>query len=182
MVTKVSIWSTLEPLMYSEKLHLAEISKRLKRHHTTVRKQLAVFEKMGLVSKEKRGRQVFYTIKHTPLLVDYLTIIEKEKLVRKCQEDLLLKEIVGEMHKFANPILIFGSAVESSREAEDVDLLVAGEFDKKSLGQVEKRLNVKFHAIVVESLDEVGEALRQEIRKKHLIVNGSEALIRWLVG
>jgi len=39
MVKKVSIWSTLEPLLYSEPLHLAEISKKLKKPHTTVRKQ-----------------------------------------------------------------------------------------------------------------------------------------------
>ena len=38
----------------------------------------------------------------------------------------------GGMHKFSNPILIFGYAVESSREAEDIDLLVVGEFDKKA--------------------------------------------------
>ena len=70
MVKKVSIWSTLEPLLYSEAKHLAEISKELKKAHTTVRKHLATFEKIGLVQKEKKGRQTFYKLKKIPLLVD----------------------------------------------------------------------------------------------------------------
>jgi len=59
MVKKVSIWLTLSPLLYSEAKHLAEISKELKRSHTTIRKQLTIFEKMGLIEKRKKGRQTF---------------------------------------------------------------------------------------------------------------------------
>ena len=68
MVKKVSIWSILEPLLYSEPKHLAEISKELKKPHTTVRKQLEIFEKMGLIEKEKKDRQTLYKLKKFPYL------------------------------------------------------------------------------------------------------------------
>ncbi len=181
MVKKISIWSILEPLLYSEPVHLAEISRKLKSPHTTVRKQLAVFEKIGLISKEKKGRQTFYKLKHNPLLIDYLTIIEKEKLIKRCREELLLKEIVSYLHKFDNPILIFGSATHSLKKARDVDMLVVGKLKKSELVVLEKKLNLKFHIIHVENLKQVNETLKKEIINKHLIVQGSEELIKWLI-
>lgn len=181
MVKKVSIWSILEPLLYSEPKHLAEISKELKKPHTTVRKQLEVFERVGLVEKEKKGRQTLYKLKKIPLLIDYLTIIEKEKLIRKCKKELVLKEIVECLHSFDNPMILFGSAVDSVKEAKDVDILVVGRFNPEKIKLIERKLNLKFHIINVKSLKEVNETLKKEIMKKHLIVQGSEELIKWLI-
>ncbi len=181
MVKKVSIWLTLEPLLYSEPIHLAEISKKLKKPHTTVRKQLAIFEKIGLIEKEKRGRQTFYKIKKTPLLIDYSAIVEKERLIKRCNEELLLKEIVNFMHKFDNLILIFGSAVDSLKKARDVDLLVVGKFKRENLKELEEKLNLKLHVINVKNLKSINQSLKEEIRKRHLIVQGSEELIKWSI-
>ena len=88
MDRKVSIWLTLEPLLYSEPKHLAEISRELKRSHATIRKQLAIFENFGLILKEVKGRQTFYRLKNNPLIIDYLTIIEKEKLIKRLEKHL----------------------------------------------------------------------------------------------
>jgi len=181
MVKKVSIWLTLEPLLFSEPIHLAEISKKLKMPHTTVRKRLSAFEKIGIISKEKKGRQTFYRLKHIPLLIDYLTIIEKEKLIKRCKEELLLKEIVERLHKFNNSILIFGSAVHSLKKAKDIDILIVGKLKRNELDILSKKLNLKFHVINVKSLKEIGKTLKNEIIKKHLIIQGSEELIKWLI-
>jgi len=181
MVKKVSIWLTLEPLLYTGPKHLAEISKKLKKPHTTIRKQLAIFEKIGLVEKEKKGRQTFYRLKKISLLVDYLTIIEKEKLVKRCKEELVLKEIVEFLHSFNNPVVIFGSAVDSVKIARDIDLLVVGKFNREKIKFFEKKLNLNFHVINVKSLREVSETLKKEIIKKHLIIQKSEEWIKWLI-
>ncbi len=182
MVKKVSIWSSLEPLLYLEEpVHLAEISKKLKKPHTTVRKHLAVFEKMGLVAKERKGRQTFYKLKEIPLFIDYLTIIEKEKLIKICEKNLMFKEIVDYLHDFDNMFVIFGSAVESIKKANDIDLLVIGKFKKEKLKVLEGRLNVKFHIINVRNLNEISETLKKEIVDKHVIIQGSEKLIKWLI-
>jgi DNA-binding transcriptional ArsR family regulator len=181
MVKKVSIWLTLEPLLYSEPKHLAEIARELKKSHTTVRKQLAIFERIGLISKERKGRQTFYKLKHVPLFIDYLTIIEKERLIKRCQEELLLKEIVKFLHKFKNSFLIFGSAVNSLKKARDIDLLVIGKFNKKEIKVLEEKLNLKFHLINIASLKDINKSLKQEIKKKHLIIQGCEEIIKWLI-
>ncbi len=181
MVKKVSIWSTLEPLLYNKELHLAEISKKLNKPHTTVRKQLEMFEKMGLVEKRTIGKLSFYKLKKIPLIIDYLTIIEKEKLIRRCNEELALKEIVEFFHNFNNPMIIFGSAVRSLKEANDIDLIILGKFNSNSLIQLEKKLNIKFHILNVKTLKQINEALKKEIIKKHLIIQGSEEWIKWMI-
>ncbi len=140
-----------------------------------------IFEKIGLIEKGKKGRQTFYKLKKTPLLIDYLTIIEKEKLLNKCKRELVLKEIVDFLHKFNNPILIFGSAVDSVKKAIDIDLLVIGKFDRKGMKLLEEKLNIKIHLINIRNLKEVNETLKQEIKKKHLIINNSEELIKWMI-
>ncbi len=181
MVKKVSIWLTLEPLLDFEAKHLAEISRILRKPHTTVRKQLLIFEKMGLVKKEKKGRQTFYKLRKTPLIIDYLTIIEKERIVRKCKKELVLKEVIEFLHSFNNPILIFGSSVSSIEKAEDVDVLIIGKFNRERLKTFEKKINLRFHITNVHSLREISETLKKEIMKKHLIIQGSEEWIKWLI-
>lgn len=182
MVKKVSIWLTLEPLLSGAPKHLAEISRELRKPHTTIRKHLAIFEKLGILSKEKKGRQTFFKLKRIPLLIDYLSIIEKEKLIEKCKKDLVMKEIVEHVHQnIDNDVLIFGSAVDSTRKANDIDMLVIGKFKEEKLNIIETKLNVKLHIISVSKLSEINESLKEEIREKHLIVQGSERLMKWLI-
>lgn len=94
---------------------------------------------------------------------------------------MVLKEIVEYLHSFDNPIILFGSAVDSVKEARDVDILVVGRFNLEKVKLIERRLNLKFHVINVKSLKEINETLKKEIMKKHLIVQGSEELIKWLI-
>ena len=180
MVKKVSIWLTLEPLLYSKPIHLAEISKRLRMNHVTVMKRLEIFEKLGIIKREKIGKQVFYSVKNNPLLIDYLTIIEKEKLIEKCKKDLVIKEIVEYFHKFNNIIIIFGSSVLSTKNANDVDILIIGKF-KGETKEIQKKLNLKFHIINVSSMRNINDALKKEIIKKHIIIQGSEEVIKWMI-
>ena len=181
MVKKVSIWTVLEPLLFSEPRHLAEISRELGKSHTTVAKQLAIFEEFGLIEKESRGKQVFYKLKNVPLLIDYLTIVEKERLLKRCEEELVLKEVVAFFHKFSNLVLMFGSAVYSVKQAKDIDVLVVGEFDEENIKLLEEKLNVKLHILNVDSLNEVNKSLKEEIKNKHLLINGSEIILKWLI-
>ena len=180
MVKKVSIWLTLEPLLYSRPIHLAEISRKLKMNHVTVMKRLRIFEKLGIIKKERIGKQTFYSIKNSPLLVDYLTIVEKERLIEKCKRDLIIREVVSFFHKFDNPIIIFGSSVLSTKKANDIDILIVGRF-KGDVERIQKKLNIKIQIINVSHLRNVNNALKKEIIKKHIIVQGSEEVIKWMV-
>ncbi len=187
MVNKLTIWSFLEPLLYSQEfLHLAEISRELKSPHATVRKHLNEFEKQGIVIKKTKGRLTLYNVNYdNPLLFDYLTLSEKERLIRKCQESLVLKEIVNFLHELENKeILLFGSIAENSKKPNDIDILVIGKIKdsvKEEIKAFEKRFNLKFHIIDLDSLEQVNKSLKEEIIKKHLIIQGAESIIKWML-
>jgi len=183
MVNKQTIWTFLEPLMYAEEfIHLAEISRELKSPHATVRQYLNWFEKEGIVIKQIKGRLTIYKINYSnPLIIDYLILAEKNKLVRKFHNDLLMKEIVSFLHNInLDTIIIFGSSVKNTKSINDIDLVVIGK-KETNFKDFEKKFNVKFHIINVNKLEEINESLKKEIKKKHLIIENSEKVIKWML-
>jgi DNA-binding transcriptional ArsR family regulator len=186
MVKKVTIgkYSVLEPLLYSEEWkHLAEISRELKMPHVTARLHLNEFEHEGFVSKNKKGRLTMYKLNyHNNFLMNYVVLVEKEKLIRLSNANLILKEIVSFLLQQENKeIIIFGSSAVNIKEANDIDILMTGTIDKEAIKNFENKIDVKMHIINVKSLKEVNNALKIEIRNKHLIVKNSEEVIRWML-
>jgi len=116
-------------------------------------------------------------------LLDYLVIAEKEKLIAQCQKDLILKEVVGFFHELLNQenkALIFGSAVINARKAGDIDILITGKFYTSKIKELEKRLNIEIHLINPKDLNIIETTLKKEILAKHLIIQGSEEIVKWL--
>lgn len=187
MVRIITKWTYLEPLLYSkEALHLEEISKKLKKNHSAVRQYLNDFEKQGILAKNIKGRLTTYKINlSNPLIIDFIAIVEKEKLVNRCKTDLLLNEIAGFLHahlKEENKALIFGSSVLDSKKANDIDLLIAGKIDfEKDIKLFEKKFNLKIHLINSEDLKSLNDSLKKEIIQKHLIIQGCEEIVKWLI-
>jgi predicted transcriptional regulator len=178
MVRRLTIWLYLEPLLYSQDyLHLAEISKKLNKNHTTVRQYLNHFEKQGILLKAKKGRLSLYKLNlSNPLIVHYLALAEKEILTEKCEGNLLLKEFVSFLNQNLdenNKSLIFGSASQNIKKANDIDLLITGKINfQKKIKDFESKFNIEVHLINVKSLNLIN---------KHLLISGSESIIKWLI-
>lgn len=183
----MTTWLYLEPFLYKKEfLHLTDISRRLNRPHSTVRKYLNFFEKQGILVKNTKGRLTLYKINFSfPLLIDYLVLVEKERLINKCKKDLIINELVSFLHKYLdenNKALIFGSAIINTKKARDIDLLITGKINfAEKIKEFEKKFSVKVHLINIKNLKAINDALREEIMKKHLIIHGSEDIIKWLV-
>ena len=99
MVKKLTIEKkVLEPFLTRprEKLHLADISRSLDQPHPTVRLWLNQLEAKGILKKEFKGRLTLYSLNFShPNILDYLVIAEKNKLVRKSEESVILREFVA---------------------------------------------------------------------------------------
>ncbi len=183
MVNNVTTLSVLEPLLFKQEwTHLAEISRELKMPHPTARIYLNEFEKQGVVVKQTKGRLTLYKLNYSnPLIVDYLILVEKNKLINKSSKEVLLKEIVSFLHNLNNPTIIFGSASHNLKNANDIDLVIIGRFDKNSFKEFEKKYEIKFHLINLNRLEEISSSLKEEIKKKHLIIQDSESIIKWML-
>jgi len=186
MVNKLTV-DVLEPFLTkpNEKLHLAQISRETKTPHPTARLWLNELEKEGILRKDFQGRLTLYSLNlDSPLLIDYLTIAEKKKLIRKCKESLILKEINRELKEALGPKtlgLIFGSAAEKIEDAKDVDLLIIGKQELKIVKQIERKINKQLHIISVYSTNQLTKTFKEEIIKKHLLIQGSEEILKWLI-
>jgi len=163
--------------------HLAEISKELGEPHPTVRRHLNEFESKGFIKKSNKGRLTFYKLnKENPLILDLLVLVEKENLLNKLSKNLILNEVVNYLHEknVSKEILIFGSACNDIKKANDLDLLVVGGMNLL-FKELENKINKKIHLLNVKSLKEIKDSLKIEIKKNHLLVEGSESLLKWLI-
>lgn len=185
MVKKITIYIALEPFLTkpNEKLHLAQISRELKQPHSTVRQWLNALERQGSLKKQYQGRLTLYSLNlESPSIIDYLVVAEKNKLIRYSESTPLLAEIVSFIHaNYKGNCLIFGSAAERFKNAEDIDLLIIGYEETKPLKKFAARLNKEMHIINVSGLDKVSKSLKAEIVKKHLLIRGSEDFVRWMI-
>lgn len=183
MVNNITTLSVLEPLLFEQEwIHLAEISRELKMPHPTARIYLNDFEKEGVVIKQIKGRLALYKLNYSnPLIIDYIILVEKNKLIKRCSKEILLKEIVSFLHESDNLAIIFGSASVNLKNANDIDLIILGDFNKFSFKEFEKKHDIKFHLINLKKLEEITPSLKEEIKKKHLMVQDSEEIVKWML-
>ncbi len=187
MVNKLTILYVLEPFLTKphEQLHLADIARTLNRPHPTVRQHLGFLEKEGILKKSRKGKLSLYSLNFgSSHILHYLAIAEKNSLIEKCKKELLLGELLSYMHASLaehNKALIFGSAAQLQKKANDIDVLITGKFDKENIEKFSDRFNIKVHLINVKELRDVTQTLKQEILKKHLLIQGSEEILRWLL-
>ncbi len=183
MVNNITTLSVLEPLLFKQEwTHLAEISRELKMPHPTARIYLNEFEKEGVVVKQSKGKMTLYKLNYSnPLILDFIILVEKMRLINKCSKEVLLKEIVSFLHNLNNPAIIFGSASINLKSANDIDLIIIGDFDKHDFKEFEKKHDIKFHLINLKKLEEISPTLKEEIKKKHLIIQDSEKIIKWIL-
>lgn len=187
MVTKITIMGVLEPFLSQpkESLHLANISKSIKEPHPTVRQWLNLLEEKGILKKTFKGRLTLYSLNtEHPNIIDYISLTEKNKLIKKCEKELIIKEIVEFAYKTFDEntkVLIFGSATENANKANDIDLLVIGKTHREEIESFAKKINKEIQTIEVKNIKQITDTLKKEIIKKHLIIKGSEEIIRWML-
>lgn len=164
-----------------EKLHLADLSRETNIPHPTARLHLEELVNENILIKTHKGRLTLYELNfNNHQLIDYLTILEKQKLIKKC-DDLLFNELVEELKKLKKDCLIFGSASKNLKKATDIDIIILSKKIPKKIENISKKLNKNLHCLNIISLNQINSALRAEILNKHLIVNGTERFLKWLI-
>ncbi|MBW2981888.1 hypothetical protein KY343_03340 [Candidatus Woesearchaeota archaeon] len=187
MVKKLTILKVLEPFLCKpkESLHLAEISREINEPHPTARQWLNKLEREGVLRKQFKGRLTMYSLNLDNYnIMDYLIIAEKNKLITLCSKEPRLKEFtffINSSFEENTKALIFGSSIDSVKKAEDIDLLIIGKAGENKIKDFAKRINKEIHIIKVSRLDKISKSLKEEIIKKHVIIKGSEDIIRWIL-
>ena len=186
MVNKITIYSALIPFLSrpAEWIHLAELSRELRIPHPTLRQWLSSFESEGVLKRETKGRLALYTLNaENNGILKYLALAEQDKLIQKCRKSLFLNHVVGAAQRQAESgiIIIFGSFAVNPEKAGDIDVIVTEKKDVPVLKKIAGFANKELHGLVIPDLTEISSALKGEIIKKHLILKGTESVLRWML-
>jgi predicted nucleotidyltransferase len=162
---------------------LQEFEDEFKKPHQTIKKYFDELVKKKILIEDKRKRFLFYSLNlKNPLTYDFLSICEKLRLQSRLEEDKLLDALYYELsnHLREDTFIIFGSAVNSSKY-NDIDLLVSA--NKESIKEIvetlksfEKNYGKKIH-FHDSSIRNLSETFRQELIKKHIILNNHDSVI-----
>ncbi len=187
MVKKVTKTSIIGQYLndYDKRCYLRELASLLEKPHQTIKPYVEGLAKEGILTENKRKNIVEYSLNFKDKRIyDYLTIAEKEKLIRKLEEDVLLRVLFEKLSTYFknNTFIIFGSAADKIKKCSDIDLLVVGKHNiPKEIEDFERVYNKKIHKIQTVSIGKLTLTLVREIYKKHLIFNNTEEIIRFFV-
>lgn len=168
---------------YGRKYYLREIAELLKKPHQTIKPYLEEFVREKILIETKRKNLTEYSLNFkNQKIYDYLVIAEKERLMEKLDEEVVLKVLFEKLSSLfaSNTFVIFGSSAEKIKKASDIDLLIIGASNiNKIINEFEDVYNKKIHKIQMNNIKKLDSVLAREIYKKHLIFNNTEYIIRF---
>ena len=159
---------------------LNEFENHFRIPHQTLKSHLELLTKEKILLQEKRKRFLFYTLNHkNPLIIDYLSICEKERLINFLKKPLFRRLYDTISAFFDNSqFLIFGSAA-SDNHYNDLDLLILSKKQdmRTALQQFEATYSIKLHIILTDEKN-ITKTFLEEIRKSHIILNNHDYFTR----
>jgi predicted nucleotidyltransferase len=143
-------------------ISLSEFETLFKLPHQRVKRHLEPLVDDKVLIIDKRERFLFYKLNlKNPLLLDYISIAEKERLF-----EFLEKPLFRRLHHAlagVDDALLFGSA--ATGRYSDIDILSTADISRQ-ISLFEKTYSVKLHFVRAKSLS---NAFIEELRKKHII-------------
>lgn len=159
-----------------KKLNLSEFENIFDRPHQTIKRHLSKFLDRKILIIEKKNKFTFYYLNTSnPLIYEYLSIAEKERLF-EILNDPMFNRLYKTLEPYfrENKFLIFGSAV-NTKDYSDLDLLVlyqenSKEKIKQEIANFEATYSIEIHAIFSKESD-LNQTFMNEVIKKHVILN-----------
>jgi len=170
---------------YSRRVYLREIADELKKPHQTVKPYIKELVRKNILSEKKHGKFLEYDLNFKNRLVyDYLTIAEKGRTQEFIEDNPLSSILYEKLSSFFgdSTFIIFGSSVDSIKRGNDLDLFVIGKNVKDEIKEFEGIYSKKIHLIHAKTLKEVNLTFIKEIYKKHIILNNTEFVLRFIGG
>ncbi len=190
MYKKISITeNTLQVLSlftndFSREYYIREVKKLLKISPRTAQLILEDLEDKGIIESKTKGKIKTYKIKFSEFTKKYLVFVENYKTIAFLENNLMIKEIVEKITPNIKGIgIIFGSYAKGIEKKEsDLDIFVAGSYNKEEIKRVSKNLgieiSVKCYPMKTFEKNINKDILLKEILKNHIIFVNVEQFIQ----
>lgn len=160
---------------FSREYYIREVEKLLKISPRTAQLILEDLENKGVIESKLRGKIKTYKIKLSEFTKRYLVFVEQYKAIAFLENNLMIKEVIGKITPNIKGIgIIFGSyAKEIEKKESDLDVFVAGNYNKEEIKRVSKNLGVeisiKCYPIKTFEKNINKDILLKEILKNHIV-------------
>ena len=169
---------------FDREYYIREVEKLLKISPRTAQLILEDLENKGIIESRVKGKIKSYKLKINELSKRYLTFAEQYKSIAFMGENLLVKEAIEKISPFINGIgIIFGSyAKGTSNKESDLDIFVAGNYEKEEIKRVSINLgieiSVKCYPLDIFEKNISRDILLKEILKNHIVFINIEQFIQ----
>src|SRR3990167_8075258 len=169
---------------FDREYYIREVEKLLKISPRTAQLILEDLENKGIIESKVKGKIKSYKLKINELSNRYLTFVELYKSIAFMEKNLLVKEVIEKISPFINGIgIIFGSyAKGTSNKESDLDIFVAGNYEKEEIKRVSINLgieiSVKCYPLDIFEKNISRDILLKEILKNHIVFINIEQFIQ----
>lgn len=169
---------------FKREYYVREVEKLLKISPRTAQLILEDLEDKGVIESKTKGKIKTYKINPSGFTKRYIVFVEQYKTIAFLEKKLMIKEIIDNITPHIKGIgIIFGSyAKGAEREGSDLDIFVAGNYDKEEIKGVSRNLGIEISIkcypmkTFEKNLDK--DILLKEILKNHIIFVNAEQFIR----
>ena len=169
---------------FDREYYIREVEKLLKISPRTAQLILEDLENKGIIESKVRGKIKSYKLKISELSKRYFTFVEQYKSIAFMEKNLLVKEVIEKISPFINGIgIIFGSYAKGIFNKEsDLDIFVAGNYEKEEIKKVSRNLGVEI-SVKCYPLKTFGKNISQdillkEVLKNHIVFKNMELFIQ----
>jgi len=169
---------------FSREYYIREVEKLLKISPRTSQLILEDLEDKGIVESKTRGKIKIFKLNPREFTKRYLVFVEQYKTIAFLEKKLLIKEIIEKITPYIKGIgIIFGSYVKRlEKEGSDLDIFVAGNYNKEGVKKVSKNLgieiSVKCYPVKTFEKNLTKDILLKEVLKNHIVFVNIEQFIQ----
>ncbi len=179
----ISFYTYLEIYLddLNKQVSLSEFEIYFRKPHQTIKLHLEELVKNKILLFTKKARFSFYNLNiKNPLLKDYLSICEKERLFKFIEKNTLFRRLHYATSGQIDKILVFGSSAKGE-DFSDIDLLIISENReiRKIIDEFMNTYTIKIHIVQTDE-NHLTASFITEIKKKHIIFSGHDYFIRRL--
>mgnify|MGYP001573991085 CR=1 FL=1 len=164
--------------------YIREVEKLLKISPRTAQLILEDLENKGIIESKVKGKIKSYKLKINELSNRYLAFVEQYKSIAFMEKNLLVKEVIDKISPFIDGIgIIFGSYAKGiSNKESDLDIFVAGNYEKKEIKKVSRNLgieiSIKCYPLKTFEKNVNQDILLTEVLKNHIVFKNVELFIQ----